>query len=61
MSRTVQCHYTLQGGSTQTKTYEVGTYTFWALITLAYGIPLVYLIALGAAGLIKAKRSLANR
>ena len=61
MSRTVHCHYRLQDGRTQTETYEVGTYTFWVMITLAFGAPLAYLAALLVAGLVWAKRSLANR
>lgn len=53
MSREVECIYGFPDGRTQTLSFEVGTYTSWVFLTIAYGAPIVYILA----GLIALVRS----
>lgn len=53
MSREVRCVYGFSDGRTQTLTYEVGTYTSWVFLTIAYGAPILYILV----GLIALVRS----
>ena len=39
MSRSVRCTYQFSNGSTQTVSYEVGSYTYWFFMTIAFGGP----------------------
>ena len=60
-SRTVECEYTYPDGRTQRDEHEVGTYTYWFFITLAYGAPLVYVAALLFTGARAGLRSSTSR
>ena len=44
MSREVRCVYGFPDGRTQTLSFEVGTYTSWLFLTIAYGAPILYTV-----------------
>ena len=61
MSKTVECHFELGDGQVVTKSYDVGTYSYWFLLLIAFGTPWAYVTAVAVALIRLGVRSLASR